>query len=107
MILFLSSEGLVYEILVERVMKEKLNYWTRGQLSTLTEEKLTALNAPREIVQLTNKYTDEMLLALAPLVYRNTPLDVERRERQCKGYMHAKRERGGGGREVGGKEGGR
>ena len=68
---------------MENVLKEKLGNSSRQQLSTITEEELTSLSIPNDILQLTHRFTDEVVQALAPFVYRNTPLDVEWRERQC------------------------
>lgn len=76
-------EGIVYEVLMEKVLKEKLSNTSRQHLSTITEEKLTSLSIPNDILQLTHRFTDEVVQALAPFVYRNTPLHVEWRERQC------------------------
>ena len=76
-------KGIVYEVLMEKVLKEKLSKTSRQHLNTITEEKLTSLSIPSDTLQLTHRFTDEVVQALAPFVYRNTPLDVEWRERQC------------------------
>lgn len=71
-------------MIFDGVFGDKIPNKTRQQLIYIRENDFNSLSVSKELHQLCDKYGDEVVKALAPNVYCNTALDVERRERQCK-----------------------
>ena len=79
----LITSGIVYSILYERVLKDKIPYHCKERLKGLTENDSISSPAAddRALFNLRRHYPTESIISMAPQLCRNIAMDVYQRER--------------------------
>ena len=77
------TSGIVYSILYERVLKDKIPYYCKERLKGLTENDSISSPAAddRALFNLRRHYPTESIISMAPQLCRNIAMDVYQRER--------------------------
>ena len=81
--------GIVFSVLYEKVFRERIYHGTRQKLGTLQESDLPKIQESRggsgsddRYSQIKRQFPCDVIVGLAPKLYRNIALDVHRREKE-------------------------
>ena len=80
------TSAIVYSILYERVLKERIPFHCKERLKTLTENDkiFSPMSDDRALMNLRKHYPAESIICMAPQLCRNVAMDVYQRERASK-----------------------
>ena len=83
---FFFTAGIVYNLLYEDVFRDRVSFSCGQRLSRLQESEMSKLDEPtpedRALVNLKKQFPTDVLVGMAPNLFRNVALDVHKREKE-------------------------